>query len=60
MSVRTEKDTKYVTFHCDNCPEYFTIDSKDFRPTLEAMKKAKWSYQKEDDDGWSHYCPSCK
>jgi len=59
MSVRTEKGTRHITFHCDNCSEFFTIDSKEFADTLIAMKKAKWTYQKEQDDGWSHYCPSC-
>jgi hypothetical protein len=59
MSVRTEKSSGYITFHCDNCSEYFTKDSEDFKETLKAMKKEKWTYQQEQDDGWSHYCPVC-
>jgi len=59
MSVTTEKGTGFKVFHCDNCSEHFTIDNDEFRETLIAMKKAKWTYQKEQDDGWSHYCPSC-
>jgi ribosomal protein L37AE/L43A len=57
--IKREKDTKAIVFHCDNCSEHFTEGTDDFTYTLSQLKKAKWSYQKEQDDGWSHYCPSC-
>lgn len=53
------RDKGEIVFNCDNCSEYFTIDSDDFYDTLNALKKTKWQFQKEKDGGWSHYCPTC-
>jgi hypothetical protein len=55
--IKREKGN--VVFHCDNCSEYFTLDTDDFNETLAALKEEKWKYQKEKDGGWSHYCPEC-
>lgn len=53
-----ERQSGFVIFHCDTCPEVLDTDTEDFDPAWAEAKEVGWRAYKEAGE-WCHACPAC-
>lgn len=58
-----ERQSGFIIFHCDSCPETHDTESEDFDPAWAEAKQSGWrAYKQKNSAGaaeWFHSCPSC-
>jgi hypothetical protein len=45
---------------CDHCPHTTEFAPHDFRDCVDELKSRGWGFQRDDEGGWTHWCPRCR
>lgn len=55
----TPKRNSFIV-HCDFCPEYFEVESDDFKEARREIKFRYWQTLKDHKDDWVNKCLACQ
>lgn len=53
-----ERQSGYLIFHCDSCPEVLDTEHDEFDPAWAEARSAGWHAFREAGE-WCHACPDC-